>query len=149
MPHGLILRPEFQNPQEQGPPPIVGRDAADPGSTGTAGQGQPAPQGPMGSPCGTEQILLMVGMLAIFYFLLIRPQQKQEKARRALIASVRKGDKVVTNGGIWGQIASIDEGKGTVTLRIDSDGKTRLTVDRAAIGRVVRDDKESDTDKSE
>ena len=140
IPNGLVLRHEFQDPKEQAPPPAAGRETTDPGVPSTT---DPATGGG-GSPpsmCGTEQLLMMGGMLAIFYFLLIRPQQKQEKHRRAMIAAVQKGDRIVTSGGIHGTIASLDEGRGTVTLRTDADGKNRLTVDRAAIARVVTDDK--------
>ena len=140
IPIGLVLRHEFQDPKEQAPPPAAGRETSSTGvppPTDTPSPGGGAAPGM----CGTEQLLMMGGMLAIFYFLLIRPQQKLEKQRRAMIASAQKGDQVVTSGGIHGTIAAIDEGRGTVTLRTDADGKNRLTVDRVAIARVLTDEK--------
>ena len=78
---------------------------------------------------------MMLAMVAIFYFLLLRPQQKQEKARRAMLDAIKEGDKVVTSGGIHGTISSLSED--TVSLRIES--KVKITVDRQNIGRVLGD----------
>lgn len=54
-------------------------------------------------------ILPLVLIFIVFYFLLIRPQQKQMKERKAMLAALSKGDHVVTNGGIMGKITAIDE----------------------------------------
>ena len=59
------------------------------------------------SPWGT--VLMLVVFFAIFYFLLIRPQSKRAKAQRQLLASLGKGEEVVTAGGIMGRIAEIDD----------------------------------------
>ncbi len=115
--------------------------APPPPTTTTTGTQQPAPTGQPGTPCGTQQILMMVGMIAIFYFLLIRPQQKQEKARRALIAALKKGDRVVTSSGLHGVVAGIADD--TVQLRVDSDGQLKLIFDRSAIARVVSNDQKA------
>lgn len=72
-------------------------------------------------------------MFAIFYFLLIRPQQKRQKAVREMQANLAKGNKVVTIGGLHGIIDSIDEGKVVIKA---GDG-TRLTYDRQAIRDVI------------
>lgn len=71
-------------------------------------------------------------MFVIFYFLLIRPQQKRQKQVREMQGALQKGDAVVTIGGLHGEIHAIDEE--TVILQID--GETRLTYDRAAIRDV-------------
>ena len=80
-------------------------------------------------------VLPLVLMFAIFYFLLIRPQQKQQKAVREMQNSLTKGDKIVTIGGLHGILDSIDENKIVVKV---GDG-TRLTFDRKSIREVVRD----------
>jgi preprotein translocase subunit YajC len=80
-------------------------------------------------------VLPLVLMFAIFYFLLIRPQQKQQKAVREMQNSLQKGDKIVTIGGLHGILDSIDENKIVVKV---GDG-TRLTFDRKSIREVVRD----------
>jgi preprotein translocase subunit YajC len=53
------------------------------------------------------QLLMLVAMFAIFYFLLIRPQQKKAKQHKELLANLRKGDSVITSGGIYGKITGI------------------------------------------
>ena len=79
------------------------------------------------------QLVFFGAIFAIFYCLLIRPQQKQRREREALLAAVKRGDKVVTTSGIHGTITAIDDT--TVTLRVAD--QVRMTFDRAAIGRVV------------
>lgn len=80
-------------------------------------------------------VLPLVLMFAIFYFLLIRPQQKQQKAVREMQSSLTKGDKIVTIGGLHGILDSIDENK--IVLKV-GDG-TRLTFDRKSVREVIRD----------
>ena len=75
----------------------------------------------------------LILMFAIFYFLLIRPQQKKQKAIRQMQADLKKGDKVVTIGGLHGIVDAIDEG----TIVIKSGDGSRLTYDRAAVRDVV------------
>ncbi len=80
-------------------------------------------------------VLPLVLMFAIFYFLLIRPQQKQQKAVREMQNSLTKGDKIVTIGGLHGILDSIDENK--IVLKV-GDG-TRLTFDRKSVREVNKD----------
>lgn len=81
-------------------------------------------------------ILPLVLMFAIFYFLLIRPQQKRQKQIREMHANLKKGDKVVTIGGLYGTIDSLDENKVVLVV----DGNNKLTYDRQAIREVVNPD---------
>ncbi|KMM59871.1 preprotein translocase subunit YajC [Bacillus glycinifermentans] len=74
-------------------------------------------------------LLPIILMFAVLYFLLIRPQQKQQKAVRQMQEELKKGDKVVTIGGLHGIVDSIDEEKVVIKT---GDG-TRLTFDRRAI----------------
>jgi preprotein translocase subunit YajC len=80
---------------------------------------------------GTVFPLLL--MFALFYFLLIRPQQKRQKAVQQMQSDLKKGDKVVTIGGLHGIVDGIDEG--TVVIKC-GDG-SRLTYDRGAIRDVT------------
>jgi len=75
-------------------------------------------------------------MFVVFYFLLIRPQQKRQKAIREMHSNLQKGDKIVTIGGLHGTIDSIDEEK--VVLLVDESRK--LTYDRGAVREVVKQD---------
>ena len=79
-----------------------------------------------------SSILPFVLMFVVFYFLLIRPQQKRSKQRNAMLASVKKNDKVITIGGIHGTIVDITDEK--VTLRVNEN--TKMTFERSAINGV-------------
>jgi preprotein translocase subunit YajC len=78
-------------------------------------------------------LLPIVLFFVIFYFLFIRPQQKRQRAVQQMQANLKKGDKIVTIGGLHGIIDSVDEDK--IIIRA-GDG-TRLTYDRSAVREVV------------
>ena len=73
----------------------------------------------------------------IFYFLLIRPQRKEQKEREALIANVKKGDKIITVGGIHGMVSLTKEK--TVVIKIDEGCK--MEISRSAIATVIQEQK--------
>ncbi|WP_343221368.1 preprotein translocase subunit YajC [Persephonella sp.] len=85
-------------------------------------------------------VLWMVILIAIFYFLLYRPQQQQRKKHQEFINSLKKGDKVVTSGGIIGEIKGIDEK--TVTLKV-SEG-TMIRVIKSAVSAPYEEEKKED-----
>lgn len=74
---------------------------------------------------------MLLAFVAIFYFVLLRPQQKEAKQQAELVASLQKGDRVVTSAGIHG---TIHEAKGE-TLVIEIATNSYMTVDRAAVRR--------------
>ncbi|MGG4045179.1 preprotein translocase subunit YajC [Paenibacillus favisporus] len=78
-------------------------------------------------------ILPLVLMFAIFYFLLIRPQQKKQKTRTSMLSALKKGDKVVTIGGLHGTIMEITDD--IVVLRVND--VTKLTFDRGSISHAI------------
>lgn len=78
-------------------------------------------------------LLPFILMFVVFYFLLIRPQQKRNKVRTQMLNALQKGDKIVTIGGLHGTIESITDD--IVVLKV-GDG-TRLTFDRSAVNNVV------------
>ncbi|WP_440111971.1 preprotein translocase subunit YajC [Paenibacillus sp. QZ-Y1] len=78
-------------------------------------------------------IVPLVLMVAIFYFLMIRPQNKKQKQRNAMLGQLKKGDKIVTIGGLHGTIAEITDD--VVVLRVND--VTKLTFDRNAISSAV------------
>ena len=75
-------------------------------------------------------ILLMV---VIFYFLLWRPQKKQQKERASLLGSLKKGHKIVTIGGIYGEIVELDDEK----VKVQVSEKVELTFARTAVANVL------------
>ena len=83
-------------------------------------------------------MLVWVGLLfAIMYLLLIRPQRKKQKEHEKLLEELKKGDKVVTNGGMFGVIFAIDEEKNRVVLKIGENIKLEFLKSSIA-GRVEK-----------
>lgn len=80
-----------------------------------------------------SMVLPFVLMFAIFYFLLIRPQQKKQKQRNSMLGALKKGDKVVTIGGLHGTIVEITDA--IVVLRVND--VTKMTFDRSAISSAT------------
>jgi preprotein translocase subunit YajC len=76
------------------------------------------------------QMLLIFG---IFYFLLLRPQAKERKRHEAMLKAVKKGDEIVTNGGIIGRVVHVEENR----LTVRTGDNTRITVDRNRIAAVL------------
>lgn len=76
---------------------------------------------------------LLIGVL--FYFMIIRPQQKQQKERKAMLDALKKGDHVITMGGIYGELVALKEDY--VTLKIAD--KVEIKVSRGGIGHAVKD----------
>jgi len=91
------------------------------------------PGGSGGSSALLTQVVFFAAIFAIFYFLLIRPQQKTKRDRESMLASVKKGDRVVTSSGLHGTVIGL--GEHTVTLRVAD--QVKLEFDRAALGRIV------------
>jgi len=79
-------------------------------------------------------LMPIILVMIIFYFLLIRPQQKRAKQHREMLAALRRGDKIVTNGGITGTIVKVVDDLDTVDVEIAKDVK--VSVVRAMIAEV-------------
>jgi len=89
-------------------------------------------QQPGGS--GLAMLLPLLFIFAIFYFLLILPQQRKQKKWQAMLGELKAGDKVVTSGGLRGTIMSIKED--AITLRVPPDN-LKLEVSRASVVTVT------------
>jgi len=87
-----------------------------------------------GAAPGWTGFLPIVGMIAIFWFLIIRPQMRQQKAQRAKIAAVKKGDQVVTAGGIVGKVVRVDDNYADIEI---AQGVRVKTV-KATIGDIIQ-----------
>lgn len=81
----------------------------------------------------TSTIIMIVMLIAVFYFLMYRPQKKQEKETRALLDSLQVGDEITTHSGIIGKIVSMKEE--TVVIETSKD-KTKIRFLKTAIARV-------------
>lgn len=86
-------------------------------------------QASTGSGAGYSQFIMLGGMIAIFYFFFIRPQQKKQKDQKKFIEAIAKGDQVVTMGGIHGKVVSVDD----ATITLDVDRGSKLVVEKSSI----------------
>ncbi|MGD8992804.1 MAG: preprotein translocase subunit YajC [Desulfobacterales bacterium] len=94
------------------------------GGGGTGGEGA----------AGFSGFIPIILMFVIFYFLLIRPQQKRQKEHRSMISSLKKGDRVITSGGLHGRITGIDD----TTLTLEIADKVRVKVARSNVSAMVQ-----------
>jgi len=86
-----------------------------------------------GGNSGTIFLVQMMVIFAIFYFLLLRPQAKERQRHEEMLKSVKKGDEIITGGGIIGKVVHVEETR----LTIKTGDDTRLTVDRSRIATIV------------
>ena len=98
-----------------------------------------------GAGSGIMTFLPFVAIIAIFYFLIIRPQNKKQKETQRMLSTLKKGDKVVTIGGIHGTIQSVREQ--SVVLKVDEN--TKIEFNRSAISGIVTAAKEKEEEKQE
>jgi len=89
-----------------------------------------------GKPNAMSSLLPLILIIVVFYFFMIRPQMKKQKELKTFRASLKKGDKIVTSGGIYGKIADIKD-DGTALIEIATD--VRIKVDLSTILRDVSD----------
>lgn len=97
--------------------------------------GQAGGQG--GQAGGIAGFLPIIILFAIFYFLLIRPQQKKAKEHKAMISNLQKGNRIVSSGGIYGTITSIDD----TTIGLEIAEKVKIKISRGNVAAVIADDK--------
>ena len=92
---------------------------------------------------GFAGFIPLILMFVIFYFLLIRPQQKRTKEHRAMVTNLKKGDKIITSGGLHGRITGMDD----ATLTVEIADKVRVKVARANVTGLSQPAAQSQPDK--
>ena len=123
--------------------PVVGGGSAGASAAGqaaadvAAGGGAATPPPPGG---GMEQLLFIGFMIAVFYFLLIRPQQKRAKKHKEMVKQLGPGDHVITNSGIFGKISAMDDT--SVTLEVAKN--TRIRVLKSFVGGLANPETEQE-----
>jgi len=95
---------------------------------------QATPSGPGGLPAALGQAVPIILMIAIFYFLVFRPMQRQQKNQKEMVKALQPGQTVVTSGGIIGTIVAVNDD--TLILRIKPDN-LKLQVARSAVTSVL------------
>lgn len=81
-------------------------------------------------------IIPLLLMFAIFYFLLIRPQQKRQKKVQEMHSALQKGDKIITIGGVHGTVDAIDDNR----IVVDVNSNNKMTFDRQAVREITNQD---------
>ncbi len=94
-----------------------------------------APAGQDGGSGLVANIVLFGSIILIFYFMIIRPQQKRQKERQQMIDSMKKGDRIITAGGIHGTIVGVEDK--TVLVQIADNVKVK--VERSTIGNIMKE----------
>jgi preprotein translocase subunit YajC len=89
--------------------------------------------------------LLIIGV--VFYLLLIRPEKKRAAEHQALLESLKKNDRVITNAGIYGVVANVQKDSDRVTLKVDETTNTKLRVTLSSIARVLGESSDETVNK--
>lgn len=96
-----------------------------------------------GEPSILSSVLPLVLMLGVFYFLLIRPQQKKISNHKKMVTALRKGDKIVTSGGIFATVAKVDED----SIQADVAKDVRVKLDKNSVAVVLTRTEPADSKK--
>ncbi len=94
---------------------------------------------------GLVQILtLVVPIGLLFYFLMIRPQQRERGQRKSMIEALKKNDRIVTIGGVYGVVTNVRREDDEVTIKVDEANNTKLRITFGAIARVIVEESSSE-----
>ncbi|HTF99527.1 MAG TPA: preprotein translocase subunit YajC [Nitrospirota bacterium] len=96
-------------------------------------QGAPGGQGAAG---GISSLVMMAVIFGIFYFILIRPQQKKMKEHKKMVEELKKGDKIITAGGIYGTVVGV----GTNSLKVEIADGVKVKIGRHTVGTVLTEE---------
>ncbi len=97
-----------------------------------------APQG-LGS-----MLLPLIAIGFLFYFILIRPERKKQHTHKAMLEALKKNDRVVTVGGIYGTVTNVHREADEVVVKIDESTNTKIRITISSIARVVSDESDED-----
>lgn len=103
-----------------------------------------------GAPGGgfATALLPVLAIFVLFWFLLIRPQRREQVKREQMLKAIKPTDRVITNGGFYGVVTSVDREEGSVVLRIDEANNVKAKVALWAIHRVLTNEPSSQSAKS-
>jgi preprotein translocase subunit YajC len=95
--------------------------------------------GGQGAAGGMSSLIMMAAIFGIFYFILIRPQQKKMKEHKKMVEELKKGDKIITAGGMYGTVV----GTGTSTLKVEIADGVKVKIARSTVGTVLSEEEAS------
>ncbi|MCA9236655.1 MAG: preprotein translocase subunit YajC [Planctomycetales bacterium] len=99
----------------------------------------PAGDAPPEAPALFNPLVLGV-IFALFYFIMLRPKQREEQNRQQMLANLKENDRIVTAGGIHGVVTNVQRDAEQVTVRVDESTGAKLKIGLSAIARVVTDE---------
>jgi len=85
---------------------------------------------------GFSGLFMMLIIFGIFYFILIRPQQKKMKEHKKMVEQLKRGDKVIISGGVYGTVVSV----GTETLKVEIADGVKVKIARSSVGTVLTEE---------
>lgn len=89
----------------------------------------------------------MVAIFFLFYLLILRPERRKQAEHKALLEAVKKNDRIVTIGGIYGVVANVQRDADRVTIKIDEANNTKIDVTFSAIAKVIVEEQKTTEDK--
>lgn len=102
----------------------------------------------LGQAPGFASLLLpIVAIGFLFFFLIVRPEKKKQAAVASMQSDLKKNDRVVTAGGVFGVVVNVQQGSNEITLRVDENNNTRIHILRSSVSRVVSDEKSAGEEK--
>jgi preprotein translocase subunit YajC len=101
-----------------------------------------------GGNSGWALVPYLVVPLLFAYFIIIRPQKQDVQKRRAMIEAMKKNDKVVTTGGIYGTVISVDATQDRVVLRVDDEKGVKVSFAKSSVARVIEPSPEKSAESS-
>lgn len=88
--------------------------------------------------------IYILGFFFLIYFMILRPQKQQDQKQRAMIDAMKKNDKVLTTGGIYGTVISVDPTQDRVVLRVDDEKGIKVSFTRSSVARVIEEKSEKE-----
>lgn len=90
----------------------------------------------------------MIGVMVLFYFMIIRPQRREQDSRQTMLGTLKKSDRVVTVGGLYGVVSNVRPENDEVTLTVDESNNTKIRVTLQSIQRKLGEDPEGEAKKA-
>lgn len=91
---------------------------------------------------GIILIVYVIGIIAFFYFMMIRPQKKEQAKMNAILSKLEAGDSVLTTSGFYGVVIDVDDEDGTVIVEFGNNKNCRIPMNKTAIAQVDKSEKE-------
>jgi preprotein translocase subunit YajC len=127
-----VVAPAVVAPTEK---PVAGAPEVKVATKGAAGKA--APVVPPAPDSSIGMFVYIAPIILLFYFMILRPQRKNESKLRDLLSNLKKGDKVLTSGGMFGTVMSADPASDKVVVRVDDDKGVKITFSKSSIVRVI------------